>query len=136
MVQGVFVVVRAKHQQVVNVRTDDEPLSSLAVRSFDLLTAVENAWVTVGLLERLVVPLGKPREERSLPAASGLGHAIARFDDLTDSRKAVRTFHIIAGRHRAIDHFSFLQVTLEVGGSEVPPAHAESIFGSDCTEET
>jgi len=57
MIQRVLVVMRAEHEQVVDVGTDDEPFAALTVRSIDFLAAVEHARVAVGLLERVVVPL-------------------------------------------------------------------------------
>eukprot|EP00965_Chrysotila_dentata_P248450 6208331-Pleurochrysis_carterae.AAC.2 len=73
----------------------------------------------------------RPREERSLPPAASLGHAVDGLFNAADSRAAVGSVGGVARRGMTVHDLSRLEVPLQVGRDEIPAAHAHVSTGSD-----
>eukprot|EP00965_Chrysotila_dentata_P028943 962072-Pleurochrysis_carterae.AAC.3 len=70
-----------------------------------------------------------PGEQRALPPATGLSHAVDGLDDAADAGLAVRPNGLIARRRVTVHHLAGLEFTLKIGRHEVPSAHGESALG-------
>eukprot|EP00965_Chrysotila_dentata_P032074 1069713-Pleurochrysis_carterae.AAC.3 len=75
-----------------------------------------------------------PWEQRALPSATGLSHAVDGLDNAADAGPTVRSYGLISGRRATVHHFAGLELTLKVGSHEVPTAHGESALGSEGRE--
>ena len=153
-VKGVLVGVRAEDEQVVDVDAHQHDLVAATRRRHRGVPAEEHAGVEHALLQArgvfagLGVPTREPGEERPLPAAPRLGHAVDRlghdahtFDAVTlaDGDEAHTTVDLGGGvsrRWRAVRDFTRFELALEVGGHEIPSAHAEAEAPTDGAEQT
>ena len=130
MVERVFVGVRRARAQVVHVAANNQAFEAGAVRRVALATDVEDAGVTVSGSE---VEALEPREQRALPAAAGLRHAVDGLLDDADALAVVFALdelavliETVAGRGRTVHHLALEELALEVGRDEVPPVHGET----------
>eukprot|EP00965_Chrysotila_dentata_P255801 6212343-Pleurochrysis_carterae.AAC.4 len=71
----------------------------------------------------------QPGEQRALPPAAGLSHAVDGLDNAADVGFAVWPDSLVARRRVAVHHLAGLELTLKVGCYEVPSAHGESALG-------
>eukprot|EP00965_Chrysotila_dentata_P262112 6214471-Pleurochrysis_carterae.AAC.5 len=78
--------------------------------------------------------LKKPWEKRSLPSPARLGHAVNGLFHAAYKGPTVGAEGRVFGGRGAVNHFTGLQLTLEVGGHKDPTAHAHAVARSDGCE--
>eukprot|EP00965_Chrysotila_dentata_P101291 3344039-Pleurochrysis_carterae.AAC.1 len=71
----------------------------------------------------------EPREERALPPAARLCHAVNRLDNAADAGLAILSQGFVARWGVAVYDFARFEFALQVGGYEVPPAHGQPSLG-------
>ena len=81
----------------------------------------------------------EPRKQGTLPASSRLSHAVDRFDHLQHpflavSANAVTSVFLEARWKVAVNHLALKELSLEVGGLEVPSMHPGRVCLEDKEE--
>ena len=122
VVERARAVVRVGDAEVVDVDADEERVKE----AVDGLGHHEQARVGPELPEAEPLEEG---EERALPAAAGLGHAVDGLVDTVDVGLAELVESAVAGRAVAVADLVLLERALQVGRDEVPAPEVEAVSG-------